>query len=478
MRKKYLPGTSEVNGADATRRVLSSPPMEIHLSRFPDRFECVQLKEPELIFGKTRRCVDPRTGLAAYGPFATATASSSRQLRVGIIGTEAGIKKALSILQEISQPIEQDPALDCILHPSFPGLNSGRPFSVDVVSQPSWHRSVSPQALRMLEVAGDEASKLGMSRELFAAQIRELSNLEIPPNLVVCAVPAKLELSVLYAACAESLPIEIIRDEEFGAVREDKVTQAWDRSIRLLYKAGLPPWRLADAAGDTCFVGLSFYRETQDAASSSWTCLARIVTDLGETFFVKGETFEWKPEDETEESPHLDKDYAAGLIARALEAYEKNSGCLPRKVVVHKASSYNQAERQGFSDSLLGIKEQALICVSRSGTFLLRPGRKPIFRGAAIPLGEKVGLVYLAGYAAFLRCYPGRSVPQPLEIKENWGTIAFREAAKDMIRLTKLEWGVSNLHVDMPVTLNFPRNVLDVFKILVGEHILDYRNLL
>src|ERR1700688_2013258 len=119
MGKKYLPKPAEAAGADIPRRVLSSPPLEIHLSRSADRFECTQLKEPELIFGENRRCADPRTGLAAYGPYSNAGGASGGRLRVGIVGTEEAVEKTLSLLQEISGPIEQDPNLDSTLHPSF-----------------------------------------------------------------------------------------------------------------------------------------------------------------------------------------------------------------------------------------------------------------------------------------------------------------------------------------------------------------------
>src|ERR1700722_51611 len=241
MSQKYLPKPAEAPAADASRRVFASPPLEIHLSRSVDQFECTQIKEPELIFGKDRRCVDPRTGLAAYGPYGIAGGAGSDKLRVGIVGTDEAIGKTLSWLQEISGPIDQDPKLDSILHPSFPGMNSGKPFSVDIVTESSWHRPVRPQGLRLAQDSSDSIRKFEMVQELFGNQVRAMSQLQSPPNLVICPESARIERSLLQAACAQSLPIEIVCDGKWpqrNRPPEDKATQAWNLAVRLLFKAG------------------------------------------------------------------------------------------------------------------------------------------------------------------------------------------------------------------------------------------------
>lgn len=479
MRKKYLPNSTEASGAEAPRRVLSSPPLEIHLSRSPGRFECIQLKEPELIFGENGRCADPRTGIAAYGAYTKAARQGGSQLRVGIIGTDKEIERGLSLLEEISRPIEQDPKLDSILHPSFPGLNSRKPFCVDVVTQTSWHRSVNPQMVRLAARCDDSIAKFRMLRELFGEQVRAMSRLEFPPNLVICAIPARVERSLISAVCLQSLPIEVIPDgdwQEPEGAQIDRATRAWDLSVRLLYKAAHTPWRLADASGDTCFLGITFYREPGNASSHSWTCFARMITDLGQGFILKGDTVQCNSKEETGGTPHLGNKQAATLMSRVLETYWKGNGRLPRKVVVHKMSSYAEAESFGFEESLSEIERHALVSVSKSGMFVIRPGRKPVFRGTAIPFGEKLGVVYVSGYIPFLRCYPGNRMPQPFEITENWGALTFQEAAKDLLRLTKLDWNISAFCADVPGTLAFPDQAREIFGILGQQDlVLDER---
>src|SRR5579871_1320833 len=104
--RKYLPKSTDAPATESARRVISSPPMDVSLSRTADRFESIQLKEPELVFGGNRRCVDPRTGLGAYGPHEKGGATGKAQLKIGIIGTEQGIESALSALDRLSRPIE------------------------------------------------------------------------------------------------------------------------------------------------------------------------------------------------------------------------------------------------------------------------------------------------------------------------------------------------------------------------------------
>jgi hypothetical protein len=337
--------------------------------------------------------------------------------------------------------------------------------------QPSWRRSIDARELRLAEDCGNSAAKLGILRELFGAEVRALSNLEIPPNVVICAAPARVERSLLQAACGQSLPVEIIREDkwpETDAVREDEATEAWNFSVRLLHKAGLTLWRVADAAGDACFAGVSFYREPESSSPQAWRSFAHVVTDLGQGCFLRGEVIRGETDAEMQETPHLDEGQAARLMGRVLEFYEKIAGRLPRKVVVHKSLPFSEAERLGIQDSLRGIERQALVSVRESRMFFLRSGRQPVFRGAAIPFGEKLGLVYLSGFIPFLHNSFGKQVPLPFEIAENWGSLTFQQAAADLLRLTKLSWSTSAFCSEVPATLDFPKQAREVLGIL-GE---------
>jgi hypothetical protein len=96
---------------------------------------------------------------------------------------------------------------------------------------------------------------------------------------------------------------------------------------------------------------------------------------------------------------------------------------------------------------------------------------KRVLGCAALPYAKRLGVVYLSGYTPFLKCYPGARVPQPVEITENWGSLSFQEAAKGLLRLTKLNWSTSVFSAGGPVTLTFPRQAVEIFRISGCEDI-------
>ena len=61
---------------------------------------------------------------------------------------------------------------------------------------------------------------------------------------------------------------------------------------------------------------------------------------------------------------------------------------------------------------------------------------------------------------------PGNQTPQPYEITENRGSLNFLEAAKDLLRLTKLDWSTSNYCAEVPVTLTLSGRAQEIFRIL------------
>jgi hypothetical protein len=504
MRKSYLPRPSGIPGADNPRRVLSTVPLEIDLARSSSRFYCWQLQEPELLFGGGHGCVDPRTGLAAYGPYGLARPEDTGQVRVGIVGTPEAIDKTLKLLDEISRPIEQSANFDCVQHPSFPGLNSQEPFRIHIVTQRQWYRPLHQKDFRAINECRDAGTRRWLLQELFGGEVRAISELEYPPQVILCAVsdaimhflkaanpnddfrtasnnpirwgpekpamPAELREfgTGLKAECMMSLPTEIIWHHENSTIvgMEDRATPTWNLSLSLLHKAGLAPWRPKNAAKDSCYIGISFYRRAQQESFHILKTFAHVVTELGEGCVVEGPALEWNPSQEGNKTPHLDESQANKLLFDAIAAFEKTAGSSPRKVVVHKSTSYSEAERRGFENALRDVPQFALMTIGGRGIFFMRPGRKPILRGTAIPFDEKLGLVFTSGYLPFLRGHSGNKMPQPLEIIENWGSISFQQAARDLIFLTKLNLNSCEFAAGLPVTLSRCQEIGEVLQAL------------
>jgi hypothetical protein len=81
--------------------------------------------EPELSFGKGERHVDPKTGLALYGPFVAEGQMGVPlgSVNLGLIGPRRAFSLTESWLESLRAPISSSPE-DSILFPSFPGFQA------------------------------------------------------------------------------------------------------------------------------------------------------------------------------------------------------------------------------------------------------------------------------------------------------------------------------------------------------------------
>jgi hypothetical protein len=499
------------------------------------KLHCEYLQEPQLVFSDKRQCEDPRTGLTAFGPYSKTDVTRRTAIRVGIVGPAEAIDRALALVKLMSRPILQSEKLDAMLHPSFPGINDGEPFQVEMVTQTVWQRALRPVDVAAVESHPDFTVRVKLLLDAVITEIRALKQLDPCPDVVLIAMTERLEklcrvgigehdaqaaidddedeladvaevaaepdkdsnASIsdeaveanradgirsfrrgLKAKCLDLLPTQLLWHRTLVGSRgvQDLATRAWNLSVALLYKCGVIPWRLADVMDGSCFVGISFFHPDGSNNASMRSSVAQAFTDRGEGFVLQGARFEWNAENEEDRSPHLSREAARDLLTRVLQTYQEQIQTTPRRVVIHKTSRYTVEERQGFEDALTGISQYGLVTLARHGTCCLRPGNKPVLRGTAVHFGEKKGLVFTIGYIPFLRCYPGFRIPQPLEISENWGSLSFYEVANDLLRLTKLNWNTAAFSCVDPITLAFSKRVGEILKMANVENpALHYR---
>lgn len=506
MRKEYLPRPSGIPGTNNPRRVYSSSSIEIDLARSTDQFRCFQIPEPNLIFGGQGACSDPKTGLALYGPYGALRQEANPQIRVGMVGTSEGIGYALGLLQDLSGPIEQNESVDCVLHPSFPGMNSLGPSGVRLVTQRDWHRHLSEVKVYSLKELENFHARALRLQEMFGDEVRAIGTLEDPPDVILCVVPGSITSlmeidlasaaadpgsmdenfpgaparptdrffrrfrSGLKAACMGTLPTELIwhKMDSIGEGSGDRASSAWDLSLALMKKTGVIPWQLSNASEASCFIGISYYQDLQGTSLPVQRFLAHVLTERGDSFVVPEAADDCHAEGKDDESLNLNAERASKLLTRALHVFEKNAGVSPRRVTVHKATPYTEAERRGFERALSKVPNFGLMTISQSGISCIRPGRAPVLRGTAIPFDEKTGLVAASGYVPFLRGSIGNELPNPLAISENWGSITFLQAAEDLIRLTKLDLASSDFCSELPFTLSRSTEIGDVLR-AVGQ---------
>ncbi len=237
---------------------------------------------------------------------------------------------------------------------------------------------------------------------------------------------------------------------------QDIATRAWNFMTALYHKAGGTPWRLANVEPGTCFIGISFYRETSQQNTHLRTAMAQTFTSAGDGYVLRGNTFEWNDF----RSPHLDIKSAASLIHDVLNLYQRqNRGMIPSRLVVHKSSKFWDEELAGFKEACKSIPRKDFVSIGQRGIQFYRTGEYPALRGTFIKFSDTNFLLYTVGYIPFLRTYPGARVPQPLEILEHIGDSPWHFILQEILGLTKMNWNTADFACSEPITLAFSHRV-------------------
>ena len=245
-------------------------------------------------------------------------------------------------------------------------------------------------------------------------------------------------------------------DESKKKVRQEPASFAWNFSTALFYKANGKPWRLAKLKQDTCYVGISFYRDKLTFNREIQTSMAQVFAHSGEGLVLRGtEVYV----DEKSKEPHLSENQAKELLLDALNNYTEIAGRTPTRVVVHKSTLFTKPEQKGFSDAIGNIKRDFVTITKRTkGIRFMRMGSYPVLRGTLISLTEKEHILFTSGYISRIRTYPGHSIPQPLLIIHE-GDSEIKEICNEILGLTKLNWNTTEFSTELPITLAFSTKV-------------------
>jgi hypothetical protein len=258
-------------------------------------------------------------------------------------------------------------------------------------------------------------------------------------------------------AMSTDLPTQLIWQEtlEGAASVEDDATRAWNLWTGIYYKARGIPWRASGLSPGTCYVGIAFYRDRQDATLR--TCMAQAFSDQGEGLVLRSEPFRWQGS----RSPHVPRDLAEDLISRVLRAYSDHVRQPPRRVVVHKKQRFWDAERGGMEAALSGIVHSFfdLVGLGERGIRFFRVGAEPPLRGTMVHLGEQNAILYTQGFVPFLGAYQGMRVPRPVDIVEHIGDAPITQIGAEILALTKLDWNTAMFAGRLPITIAFAEDV-------------------
>src|SRR6202142_145110 len=441
--------------------------------------------EPPLEFAGGARHVDPRHGIADYGPADTAS-TAPRTIRAGIVGTPASIQGLRGWLDRCRQPIAaKDSRLSRLFVP-FPGFDTTAGFRSTLVWDSRLERPIRDRDLRRLNGLKPHDA-ISAAVELYAAEL-EILDEEPGCNVILIARPDLLpdaphpradtdapgkktppepadDFRALLKAVAMrySRPIQIIRrttwDPAFkppGSERRrlpDEATRAWNLHTAFYYKAGGIPWRLPrdPADHDTCYVGITFYRSTDQ--QSLQTSVAQVFNQRGDGVIVRGAPAKVSRNDR---QPHLTRSDAESLLTEALRRYRSEHGNLPARAVLHKTSSYTPDEITGFraaADTADISTLEMLWLPASDPARLFRPADHPPLRGTLLSIDHQRHVLYTRGSVPFYGTYPGMYIPSPLPFRlvETESSPAY--LADDPLALTKMNGNQTQLDARQPITI-------------------------
>ena len=160
-----------------------------HQPRSPD-FDSGVLEEPLVEFGGHHKHVDPKTGLALYGPYSVAAQQrpSLRSITVGIVGPAAMTADAGQWLEACRGLLVNDGSQP-FLYPQFPGLNEEHPFQCELVHGDTWRETLRADDLTKALAPVDFYDRVRAVVSLYVGAIEVLSQREPRPDVILCCIP-------------------------------------------------------------------------------------------------------------------------------------------------------------------------------------------------------------------------------------------------------------------------------------------------
>ncbi len=501
---------SNRRGGSASKRRL---PRSGYSAPVEPSFESGILSEPKLLFGGHHRHIDQKTGLALYGPYSVGRDDQIplRSITVGIVGPADLVFRMRNWLKECQSLVTND-GKNPFWRPAFPGMNETSTFRCDLVFGETWQEILSHNDLQRSLSIPRYWDQLAAIQQLYSGAVERMMQREPKPSVIVCITPEEIDSSLealepglsaeqddnadestdtasddetssspinvrraLKAALMRfERPTQLVRGRTLGQSiggkkvrpRQDPATSAWNLATGLYYKAGSHPWRLADIELGTCYVGISFYRERLAKNPGMRTSLAQVFTHTGDGLVLRGRSFPWSRSQGR--SPHLPESHARELMQDVVDLYTKHTGGQPpMRLVVHKSSRFDEAERRGFQQVIEGrVPVRDFVAMEKRGIQLFRQGTHPPLRNTWVRLADGDFLLYTRGYVPFLRIYPGMRVPRPLELIEHIGDSPSDQMMQEILGLTKMNWNSADFACEEPITLAYSRKVGEILALI------------
>ena len=470
------------------------------------------LREPELSFGEGKTDVDPRRGLTKNRP---ADFCGERSIRLGLVGLSDDVLAAKTWLAGFSEfrPAQEK---NSNRFRKWPGLSKALGATFDVEDRHI--RKIDKGAYSKFMSTARKGSGFQDLVDLFSDRIEGLFGDDGPDCVIVC-VPPELgdlraanpslspeekraleylrqeeqsdqlalfqptpeelkEAEALYTMADDLLfrtfyralkakvmlldnaaPIQVLRRntiERADNLGHSHATRIWNIATSIYYKARGIPWRPHSLPANVCFVGITFHHMKKRSGHLVYASVAQAYSTDVEPFALKGASI--NHEQKRDRQPYLNETQSQSLLEDLLREYEKRAGVKPDRVVIHKTTTFQEEEVEGFESAAQDVVPKIDMIWLRSTPFrIVRKGQEEPWRGTLCSFDDKHYL-FTSGYVPWWNEYPGAHIPAPVEIGSAKPT-DMEERSKEIMALTKMNWNSSDGIGSLPITLMFARRV-------------------
>lgn len=461
------------------------------------------LEEPELFFGGNKTCPDPQVGLLNYGPHGGGGIDPKERItiRAGVIGTDRSIEATRRWLNRLKYRISAKERFKTEYKGvDFPGLSPDGPLRFEISIDENCVLRIERKFVTGLKAMKRKQRILSVVN-VYCRKFDDMLEAHPRPDIILlpiddsllrlCKEPHRKMDKIVYQrrdfgdpesataplfdfhnyikaqAALRELPTQMITPKTliFSEEKQSPALIGWNISVAVYYKGTSIPWKLAEIDDETCYIGVSFYNEGKSMRAS----IAQVYMRTGESQVIRGERFEWE-EEQRGRKVHLDSEQMAKLISDAVNVFVRQRGKQPRRMVIHKSTSFTEEEILGCEEGSSNSDELDVIHIPTWSSF--RAYHKgydyPAVRGMAIA-GSREAMLFTSGYVPVLATYPGPSVPSPLHVICQRLDTSIDLVCRDLLGLTKLDWNTCTFYTRMPVTISVSTKVGAVMAEMVKD---------
>jgi hypothetical protein len=439
------------------------------------------LPEPDLAFnGGAATDPHPLRGLQHYGPYTKLSFSRVfSEIRVATIGPKGGAERVRSLIQGLKDVARTND--NSGYTPDFPGF--ANVFGAQLRLAESARAHIAwPESVVDLGEGGLPAERLARAITR-AMSILEAARAEF--DVIVVHLPDKWDPAgrtrefdahdfVKAEGAIRAIPTQVVNDRVFTF--RYPAQRSWRLSIAMYVKAGGIPWKLAripQVPERTAYIGLAYALRGDPAEARFVTCCSQVFdTDGGGMQFVAYDATDPMTGDQRERrNPHLSRVDMRAVMVRSLGTYNsRNPGVCPKRVVIHKLTTFTDNELDGVSDALGAIDEVECLQITGDpawrGVWRLsgEPDRFPVYRGTMLQMSGSSALLWAAGRVDNVSSrgtfYQGqKSIPRPILLRRQMGQGPLELPALEAVALTKMDWNNDALYDHLPVTIQYSQRL-------------------